>query len=94
MSSRKGIKTTNPLIQQKAVEAVHRGEKMSEVASRYDLNLKTLSTLYKKYRESGQVQAKRLGNRSEALDQKMKDQLCNWVDENVGIKLKDLRDKL
>ena len=94
MSSRKGIKTTNPLIQQKAVQAVNRGAKLSEVAKQYDLNLKTLSTMYKKYKESGQTQAKQRGHRQQTLTSDMKDQLCDWVDEDVGIKLKDLAVKL
>ena len=94
MSSRKGIKSVDISLRKLAIEALKKGDSYTEVAKRYGLNVKTLWCIYKKYEKTGAIEPGKKGRRQPILTEEMKNRICDWVDSDCLIKLRELRDKV
>jgi transposase len=64
---------------------------ISEAARVFKIPRQTVSSIVKKYEESGEKQkGRRGGNRKAILDDSQKDIICDWVDEECTVSMASL----
>ena len=88
MSAKKVVVADN--IRQLIIRDVNSGLSKTEVAAKYQVNPKTLWSIVKRYEITGDHSAGPRGKKSKKLSIHHINQLCDWVDEDVCITLKQL----
>jgi transposase len=76
------------------IRARERGESSAVVAERYEVNIRTVQGLWKRYRESGMILAKQRGGYRISRVAAMEKTLRSWIKAEVDLTLAEMCDRL
>lgn len=76
------------------IRARERGEVSSAVAARFEVNIRTVQKLWKRYRETGSVLPGQHGGHRQSRLAPVESEIRAWIAEEVDITLAELCDRL
>jgi transposase len=89
-----GTKRTNQTISNEVrkliIDTINSGEDQSVVAKMVKVKPTTVRAIYSAFKKTGQYKKKKVGHRKSILSDNQKEQICNWVDEDCTLTLKQL----
>jgi transposase len=75
------------------VERLNSGHSFTEVALVFKVKVDAVRKMYKTYQKSGSMVKKRGGHRRQLLNESQKETICDWVDSDCTLTLKQLVQK-
>jgi transposase len=89
-----GTKRVNQIISNEVrkliIHTINSGEDQSVVAKMFKVKPTTVRAIYSTFKKTGLCQKKKVGNRKSILSDSQKEEICNWVDEDCTLTLKQL----
>lgn len=76
------------------IRAKKRGEDSSAVAQRYEVNIRTVQILWKRYRETGEILARQRGGYRVSRVASMEKTLRSWLKAEVDLTLAEMCERL
>jgi transposase len=81
-------------LRKRIIGARERGETSATVAKRYEVNIRTVQKLWKRYRESGRITALQRGGYRRSRLADMEQTLLDWVKKEPDVTLVELCERL
>lgn len=81
-------------LRERVIRARERGESSASVAQRFEVNIRTVQVLWKRYRESGEVVARQRGGYRVSRVASMEKTLRSWIKAEVDLTLAEMCERL
>ncbi len=80
-------------LRQLIINKMNRGFTPQDLSIIYDVKANTISHMYSNYKKTGFTEKQKTGHRRSLLNNEQKEQICDWIDDNCSLTLKQLRVK-
>ena len=81
-------------LRERVIRALERGESSAAVAQRFEVNIRTVQVLWKRYRESGEIGARQRGGYRVSRVAAMEKTLRSWIKAEVDLTLAEMCERL